>query len=216
MPPTLTPATERFHPYSAEEVIRSNSLDPKRAAKALSILAPTLKPGETFDFISEANGLTPLVSYIVASNTHFYAGTDTILQLSLPLSEVEFSSKRNLNSWSRTPDTLVVHHGNRQYKLSRVPTPNHAIFQEFVNRARLIAQVTHPQIFEQLATARETAHPDTALSATPTAQPAPSTTAPAPHDMSAAIDQLKQLSELREAGALSPEEFDRAKTRLGF
>lgn len=210
MPPTLTPAKNRFHPYSVEEVIYSDSLTPKTASRYLAMLAPALKPNEAVDFIAEAgSALPPAAIYVAATNTHFYAGLSTRPTLSLPLAEVEFSSKRNLNSWSITPDTLVINHGSKKYKIERVPTPNHAFLQEFADRARLIDQVTPPQIFDQLATSREAAYPDTA-------RPTPAPTTPAPHDMTAAIAQLKQLSELRDAGALTSEEFDQAKARLGF
>lgn len=218
MPPTLTPARERFHPYSVEEVIHSNKLTPKKAARLLSMLTPALTEGESVAHLAPASSFNPLADYVAVTNTRFYAGTSTGPKLSLPLTEIEFGSRRNLNSWSTTPDTLVVNHGNDRYTVSRVPTPDHAILQEFADRARLIARVAHPQIFEQLAAAREQAHPHLNSPAIQHSHPAPAapTSPPAPNDMAAAIAQLKQLSELRDAGALTSEEFNQAKSRLGF
>lgn len=216
MPHTLTPARERFRPYTGEETFYSDKLSLSKAKKLLAMQTPKLKPGEFVDHIAPAVSFKPSADYVAATNTHVHVGTFSGPKISLPLAEVTFASKPNRNSWSATPDTLVINHGDKQHLIARVPTPDHLIFQELAERARLIAQVSTPQIFEQLAAARAQAYPNSVRPTTPSPHPTPAPAAPAPHDMAAAIAQLKQLSELRDAGALTPEEFDQAKARLGF
>ena len=52
-----------------------------------------------------------------------------------------------------------------------------------------------------------------AVAAAPAAAPAPAAAAPA-NDMTAKLEQLKQLGELRDAGILTPEEFEAKKAQI--
>ncbi len=63
---------------------------------------------------------------------------------------------------------------------------------------------------QQAQWAHHTAAAPAAVVAAPAPEPAAAPAAPA-NDMSAKLEQLKQLGELRDAGILTPEEFDAKK-----
>lgn len=213
----LTPAHERFRPLVDADTFFSAKLAIKKASSLLSIVDTALEPGEPVNFIAPASSVMPAADFVAATDRRFLAGTFKGIRLALPLAEVTFLSKRNFNSWSKHPDTLAVHHAGQQYNFARVSPPDHGILQEFAERARIIAEVANPRIFEQLAAARDAAHPSPPL---PTAENSSTYTAVASTgthaDMDAVIAQLKQLNDLRESGVLSQQEFEQAKARLGF
>ncbi|WP_439565554.1 SHOCT domain-containing protein [Microcella sp.] len=63
---------------------------------------------------------------------------------------------------------------------------------------------------QQAQWAQQTAAAPAAAAAAPTPEPAAAPAAPA-NDMGAKLEQLKQLGELRDAGILTPEEFEAKK-----
>lgn len=213
-PEALLPVSERFHPRNFSETFVSNKLNQKKALRLLGYVRKYVQDGETVAFIT-APTRTPSIGFAAVTDWRFVTGNRFALLDDFPLAEIEIASTSSINSWSKTPDTLNVYHVGKRKRYEFIPPPDHDVVREFIERARIEAQADSMHIFSQLAAARESDFP----------APAPAAHSPADariaessssNDMSAIIEQLKQLGELREAGVLSQAEFEQAKARLGF
>lgn len=194
------------------KIMLSPKMSVARAQQAAELFSASLQGLEPIRIIAPASNLFPQFTYVAATDRRILAGNPMKNTLDIPLAEIEIHSKRNLNSWSRLPDTLVICHGDREVSLKSVPSVAHPIFAELVQAVRH----RDYRIFYELAEARERTYPSSVepspyhvnqrLTEIPQGGP----------DMDLTIDRLQKLSELRNAGVLSDSEFLRAKAKLGF
>lgn len=220
MPPithSLTSVREWHRPHNHDEVFFSTKLKEPAAQRILTWASTKIAPIERLTFIAPARCMMPPADCVVATTHRLIVGSSNAgpsapAPAMFPLDKVILRKSRKFNLWTLAESTLEIDHGGKTTFVTHVPPQDYGYFQEAGARARAIAEVASPGVFDRLAQAREVQYSSPDLH--PAHEPAPKSAHSS--DMGTAIAQLKEIGELRDAGVLSQSEFEQAKAKLGF